>query len=182
MKTKGVPEAINKSEGHRSLTMKIYLKQIEVNYTKKTRDFYGNLIFEEITKKYPIGYIEHELIYGIDQKGVIYPPKKIEAEFTGECKFTSISEDEYKKAFVMIRYGKYRDWEKQELRIKLRLRILSIMPKIHGMITSEMLEDRIKYSDKWNKVVGRVGFEYSKGLGFMQVVNEIEKKYKNYKY
>ena len=46
------------------------------------------------------------------------------------------------------------------------------------MITSEMLQDRKKYSDKWNKVVGRIGYEYSKSLGFMQVINEIEKHVK----
>ena len=43
--------------------MKIYLKNVEVNYTEK-RNYKGNFMYEEVKKKYPIGYIEHELIYG----------------------------------------------------------------------------------------------------------------------
>lgn len=163
--------------------MKIYLKHITVNYSKQTRDFYGNLIFEEITKKYPIGYIEHGLIYGIDKKGIIYPPKKLEAEFTGECKFTSIQENEFKKIRIMIRRNKYQDFVRHELIGKLRLRIISVMPGIENMITADMLENRKKYSDKWNKILGIVGYEYLKGgLGFMYVVNEIEKQLKNKNY
>ena len=157
--------------------MKIYLKHITVNYTE-IRNYKGNFMFEDTTKKYPIGYIEHGLIYGIDKNGVIYPPKKLDSDYFNLYHGDEITETEYKKASTMIRYKKYSDWEKQELRAKLRLRISVVIPKIYNMITSEMLQDRKKYSDKWNKVVGRIGYEYPKSLGFMQVINEIEKHVK----
>ena len=157
--------------------MKIYLKNVEVNYTEK-RNYKGNFMYEEVKKQYPIGYIEHELIYGIQSDGLICPPKKLGSQNTGKCNFICIDEKEFKKAHTMIKYNKYEDWAKQELRKKLKIRISNVLHVIEKMITKDMFINRKAYSDKWNKIIGRIGYKYI-SIGFMQIINEIEKQVKN---
>jgi hypothetical protein len=155
--------------------MKIYLKNVKVNYTNIKKDQHGFIRFEEIEKKYPIGYIEHGLIFGISETGLIYT-KKLDVEFVHHSG-DEISEQEFKKIKSILTYKGIDTLEKSELKKELTERVAKIIDKIN--VTPEMFEDRKKYSDKWNKEVGKVGFKFSKKLGFMQVVNEIERQIKS---
>jgi hypothetical protein len=173
-----VPDAINNSAGQRSFKMKkIYLRNIVMNYTVIKRDRFNDLIFEEIEKKYPIGYIEVKtgLIFGINHFN-LPESKSINAEFFHYHFQYEISMNEFcKERRLLQNTEKNNDLKKFEALLELR-HFIKTNPNKFQSVQPEIFNDIKANSEVLNRIIGIPGYRYAKLLGWMKVVKEIKKQ------